>query len=189
MEYPETHATTAMLKAMTHPLRRRILAVFPRLEYVRAADLATELGEPANKISFHLRVLADAGLLIEAPERARDRRDRVWTAMKGALNIGDKEHPVADPALGSALVTALLDEHGETVRRFAKWMPEYLSDPAGEPHGTFTQSRIKLSPAQFTEMLKGIQTAIRDAQDAAEKASDPDARVYQLDIIAVDETV
>lgn len=56
MEYPETHATTAMLKAMTHPLRRRILAVFPRLEYVRAADLATELGEPANKISFHLRV-------------------------------------------------------------------------------------------------------------------------------------
>lgn len=189
MEYPETHATTAMLKAMTHPLRRRILAVFPRREYVRAADLATELGEPANKISFHLRVLADAGLLVEAPEHARDRRDRVWTAMKGALNIGDKEHPVADPELGGALVRALLEDHGEIVRRFAGWMPVYLADPAGDPHGTFTQSRLKLSPEQFTEMLKGIQQVIRDAQDAADEATDPDARVYELEIVAVDETI
>lgn len=189
MEHPETHATTAMLKAMTHPLRRRILAVFPRLEYVRAADLATELGEPANKVSFHLRVLADAGLLVEAPEHARDRRDRVWTAMRGALNIGDKEHPAADAALGSALVSALLEEHAETVRRFAGWMPEYLADPAGEPHGTFTQSRLKLSPEQFTEMLKSVQKAVRDAQDAADEANDPDARVYHFDIVAIDDTL
>src|SRR5215207_823011 len=45
---------------------------------MRAADLARELGLPANQMSFHLRQLAKYGLVVEAPEAAHDRRDRVW---------------------------------------------------------------------------------------------------------------
>ena len=45
---------------------------------MRAADVARELGIPANQASFHLRQLAKYGLVEEAPEEARDRRDRVW---------------------------------------------------------------------------------------------------------------
>ena len=47
----------------------------------RAADLAHDLGIPANQASFHLRQLAKYGLVEEAPELARDRRDRVWRAV------------------------------------------------------------------------------------------------------------
>src|SRR5262245_34338328 len=45
---------------------------------MRAADIARELGIPANQASFHLRQLAKYGLVEEAPDLARDRRDRVW---------------------------------------------------------------------------------------------------------------
>lgn len=67
------------LRAIAHPLRQRILMELAALGHARAADLARATGEPANAVSFHLRVLAKAGLIVEAPEHARDRRDRVWT--------------------------------------------------------------------------------------------------------------
>ena len=49
--------TSPMLKAMTHPLRRRIVNVMAPDVPMRAADLARKLGEPANSVSFHLRTL------------------------------------------------------------------------------------------------------------------------------------
>mgnify|MGYP001573358103 CR=1 FL=1 len=193
MEYPQAQMTTAMMKALSHPLRRSILNVFPRRDYVRAADLARELNEPANKISFHLRVLADAGLLVEAPEQARDRRDRVWGPMKGALNIGDAEHPVEDLALGNAVVRQLLADHADLVRRLTTWMPDYLADPGGEAHGTFSRARMKLSPDEFTAMLEAVQAAMKQAWMSAEEAAAAgdgvDRRTYEVDIVALDDRI
>ena len=84
--------TTAMLKAYTHPLRRKILRLLARRHHMRAADIAAELEVAANSVSFHLRTLADAGLIVEAPEHARDRRDRVWAPVKGAMSAVSYTH-------------------------------------------------------------------------------------------------
>jgi DNA-binding transcriptional ArsR family regulator len=67
-----------VLRALAHPVRGRILDEIDAAGSVRAADVARELGIPANLASFHLRQLAKYGLVEEAPEEARDRRDRVW---------------------------------------------------------------------------------------------------------------
>lgn len=77
----------SVLRALSHPLRQRILGEFALVEHARAADLAETLGEPANSISFHLRVLARAGIIEEAPEHARDRRDRVWKQTADSFTI------------------------------------------------------------------------------------------------------
>jgi len=69
----------AMLRALAHPLRQRIMWELAARDHLRAADLAKITGEPANSVSFHLRSLAKAGLIDEKPEQARDGRDRVWT--------------------------------------------------------------------------------------------------------------
>ena len=45
---------------------------------MRAADIGEALGIPANQASFHLRQLAKYGVIVAAPEAARDKRDRVW---------------------------------------------------------------------------------------------------------------
>jgi DNA-binding transcriptional ArsR family regulator len=71
-------STPEALRALAHPLRQKILYRLELDGHGRAADLAQALAEPANSISFHLRTLARAGLVVEAPELARDRRDRVW---------------------------------------------------------------------------------------------------------------
>lgn len=67
-----------VLRAIAHPVRNRILAELSAGGPSRAADIATQIEIPANQASFHLRQLAKYGLVEEAPELARDRRDRVW---------------------------------------------------------------------------------------------------------------
>jgi DNA-binding transcriptional ArsR family regulator len=75
------------LRAMAHPLRMKLLLHLEDTGHGRAADLAQALGEPANAVSFHLRTLAKAGLIVEAPELARDKRDRVWRPAADGYDI------------------------------------------------------------------------------------------------------
>lgn len=77
----------AALRAIAHPLRQRILMELVARGHARAADLAEATGEPANSISFHLRVLAKAGMIVEAPEHARDKRDRVWANVASSYRV------------------------------------------------------------------------------------------------------
>lgn len=180
--------TTSMLKAFAHPLRQRLLQQIERHRYLRAADAAAELGEPANKISFHLRVLADAGLIEEAPEKARDRRDRVWTATKGSFSLGSAQHPLADETLGTAAFRIFIAEHNELVRRFTAWAPEYATGRDATPRGTFTRSTAHLTSGEFEKLMKVIHQAIHDA----EQNHDADAegsRFFEIDIVAADDTI
>jgi DNA-binding transcriptional ArsR family regulator len=81
MPEPEILDDPRVLRALAHPVRGRILDEIEASGPVRAADVARELGIPANQASFHLRQLAKYGLVEEAPEEARDKRDRVWRAV------------------------------------------------------------------------------------------------------------
>lgn len=184
----ERHATTAMLKAYAHPLRRRIARAVAARGHARAADLAADLDAPANSISFHLRVLADAGLLEEDPEHARDKRDRVWKVTEGAWSVGSPEQPVEDELLGSALVSQLADDHLALVRRVVAWSGEYVSGRDPAHHGTFAQRSLRLTEAEFIEMERRINDVITEVTDA----HDPDApgsRFWTLDIVAADDTI
>lgn len=180
--------TSAMLKAYAHPLRRRMIRLFSRREHLRAADVAADLGVPANSASFHLRVLADAGLIEEAPEHARDRRDRVWKSRRGSFNVGDPEHPVPDEALGTAMVRSVADDHQDMLSRVIAWTPEYLSGRATEMHAAFSQRMVRLTEAEFEAVMDRVQEVITEAVDAHDK-DDPAGRSWQVDVLAADDTI
>jgi len=81
-----------MLRGIAHPMRGRILDEIEAGGPMRAADVAERLDIPANQASFHLRQLAKYGLVEEAPELARDGRDRVWRARyEGGLSVNLEE--------------------------------------------------------------------------------------------------
>jgi len=188
-----TTATTAMLKAFTHPLRRQILRLLARREYLRAADAAEVLGVPANKVSFHLRVLADAGLLVEAPEFARDRRDRVWKGQAASVQLGGPEAPIDDPALGDAVLAALIDDHYDLVRRMVSWTPDYMAGRTTEMHAEFSQKTLRLTEAEFVALIDRFAEVAHEFAEAHERAhpdrDDPDTRIWNIDIIAADDTI
>lgn len=182
------NATTAMMKAYSHPLRRRIAKSVAGRGHARAADVAADLGVPANSVSFHLRVLADAGLIEEAPEHARDKRDRVWKATEGSWNVGSPEHPIADEVLGGVLMNALADDHLDMLRRVMAWAPEYVSGRDPVVHGTFSQANLRLTEAEFSELERRIHEVIKEVGDAHDP-DDPATRIWGLDIIAADDAI
>lgn len=183
-----SYMTTAMLKALANPLRRRITKAIEAREYARAADIAADLDVPANSVSFHLRVLAEAGLIAEAPEHARDRRDRVWRAVPGAFNLGSPEHPVADEVLGNALMRAVTENHLDLVRRVNEWSPEYVSGRTTEVHGTFVHRQAWLTTEEFLEVMKKVGAVFEEAERAHDRTH-PDSRAWTVDILGADDLI
>jgi len=85
-----------MLRALAHPLRQRIIWELAVRTSARAADLAEIMSEPANAVSYHMRALGKAGILEEAPELARDSRDRVWRMAHPEGIYASPGEPAAD---------------------------------------------------------------------------------------------
>ena len=80
------HVTdSAVLAAMAHPLRRRLMDVLKVNGPATASMLATATDQAVGNVSHHLGVLASSGLIEEAPELARDRRERWWRLVSTAL--------------------------------------------------------------------------------------------------------
>lgn len=100
--------TTPMLKAMANPLRRQIFDALGAMQTGRAADIGELLGIAPNKVSFHLRELAKAEMIEEAPELARDKRDRVWKPSANAYTTGQPEERRGDGS--SSAVNAYLGQ-------------------------------------------------------------------------------
>jgi DNA-binding transcriptional ArsR family regulator len=160
----------AMLRAFAHPIRQRIVRELSVRTHARAADLAGWLGEPANALSFHLRTLAKVGVVREVPEKARDKRDRVWELVSQS---GFRfEDPAGSPAV-SAYIARRLD-----------WVHRLVSGEIDESEATaevqFAGALLtKAEAAQFGEELseiitrwrrRGAENAERDP-DNAERAS------------------
>jgi DNA-binding transcriptional ArsR family regulator len=86
----------AVLRALAHPLRQRLIWELSVRNYGRATDLAKVIEVPANTISYHLRALAKVGIVEEAPEFARDTRDRVWRMAHPEGLYAEAGSPAAD---------------------------------------------------------------------------------------------
>lgn len=55
--------TDAVLNALRHPLRRRILRTMPEGEAISPRELAEALSQPLSNVSYHVRVLAEYEML------------------------------------------------------------------------------------------------------------------------------
>lgn len=74
---PERDA--AALKALTHPLRIRLLGLLRQDGPATASELGVSTGESSASTSYHLRVLAKYAFVAEAEHR--DGRERRWRAV------------------------------------------------------------------------------------------------------------
>lgn len=161
----------AALRAIAHPMRQRILMELAVLGHARAADLARAIGEPANSVSFHLRVLARAGMIVEAPEHARDRRDRVWRNVAESYTV--------EPGTPDAV--------RQVVRPALAWVEETLrrgSGTAPREDRIFALSALVLTPDQASAMTREIEELVErwSARSVDEGRASPDAprETYQL---------
>ncbi|MEV0891762.1 helix-turn-helix domain-containing protein [Promicromonospora sp. NPDC050262] len=161
------------MRTLAHPLRQRIMVELNVREHARAVDLAKALREPANSISFHLRVLARHHFIEEAPELAKDKRDRVWRPLVERFlvdgNVGHEEQ-MLDPILRWVRDEFLRD-------RSAPGAKDDFHE--GMASGAFL---TREEAEQMTAEIVAVLEKWWDRTGAAKRADpdDPERRYYQI---------
>ncbi|MFG1925186.1 ArsR/SmtB family transcription factor [Cryptosporangium sp. NPDC048952] len=100
MPPPDDVADLRSVRALANPLRQRILRELRTVGEATATALAGRLGVTSGGTSYNLRVLAEAGLVTEVPERARG-RERWWRAADRDLRFAPRSEQ--DPAFREAI--------------------------------------------------------------------------------------
>jgi DNA-binding transcriptional ArsR family regulator len=135
MEEAERHLgpkDAGTLKALSHPLRMRLLLAVHERGPATVGMLAEHLSQPVGVISYHIRRLALHGLVAEVPELARDRRERWWRLVPNEnLTLTPSEFsddPVGRIASRAAMLQ-MVDVVAERMRAWVEsmhaWPPEW----------------------------------------------------------------
>jgi DNA-binding transcriptional ArsR family regulator len=150
----------AVLKAVAHPLRRRLLDVLRVDGPSMPSVLARHTAQAVANVSHHMRVLADAGLVEEAPELARNRKEHWWRIVDAQLSWNPADF-AADPA---ALATAEAAESLGLQRQIdltATWLGSPASRAEPWTDSAFSSDAwLRLSPAELAELGAEIQRVV-----------------------------
>ncbi|MEV6342449.1 helix-turn-helix domain-containing protein [Actinoplanes sp. NPDC051851] len=145
----------AALRAVAHPLRRRLLDTLRVDGPSMPSALAKVTGQAVANVSHHLRVLADAGLIEEAPELARNRKEHWWRMSDPRISwsAADFSPEAADAAAAIGLQRQL--------DLINTWLgsPASRAEPWG-PSAFTTDVWLRLTPAELAELGDEINALI-----------------------------
>lgn len=147
------------IAAMSHPLRRRLLDLLVVDGPATASMLAERTDQAVGNISHHMRVLADCDLVEEAPELAKDKRERWWRLVSKRIGWSTANLP-DDPATEVVERAAV---RANTDRQFGylqQWEQTDSRDRDFWPTGPFSSSIwLRMSDAEL-EQLSGEVVAL-----------------------------
>ncbi|MFJ6373009.1 helix-turn-helix domain-containing protein [Streptomyces virginiae] len=173
---PERDA--AALKALTHPLRIRLLGLLRQDGPATASELGVRTGESSASTSYHLRVLAKYAFVAEAEHR--DGRERRWRAVH-SLTAWSNESMESSPASRALLTLSrrVKIEHLETslVQHEADMADGRLAQEWVEPSG-ISDLMPRLTPESLTELREVFDRKLEEL--TARDAADPRARQVVL---------
>ncbi|MBW3662043.1 MAG: helix-turn-helix domain-containing protein [Actinobacteria bacterium] len=110
----------ASLRCLAHPLRARLLSALRAYGPATASGLAQRLGTNSGATSYHLRQLAEVGLIIEEEQRGTA-RERWWRAAHEMTSWTETDF-LADPD-DRAAADWLVGHH---VRTKTRWLEDWL---------------------------------------------------------------
>jgi DNA-binding transcriptional ArsR family regulator len=155
---PYTVRDPKVMRAMAHPARMAILQHLGEGAEATATECAEICGLSPSATSYHLRALAKAGLVEEAPSRG-DGRERVWRSpMHGfMLDIEDPSVPDAVPA-ALALVNVVLERDEAVLRQWLAKAHEIAQDDSDSI--ILHRSQIVATPTELEELRASILTLL-----------------------------
>ncbi|MET0143459.1 MAG: helix-turn-helix domain-containing protein [Ilumatobacteraceae bacterium] len=117
---PVLHPDARQLKALAHPLRSRLLGSLRVHGPATATQLAARLATNSGATSYHLRQLADVGVVEDDVERSTG-RDRVWRSTHRSTSWRSPEFD--DDPDARAADEWLMRHHANTMSR---WLDDWL---------------------------------------------------------------
>ncbi|GAA1159017.1 helix-turn-helix domain-containing protein [Nocardioides aquiterrae] len=165
------------LKALTHPLRLRMLGLLRIEGPATATTLATRLGLNTGATSYHLRQLERHGFVVEDTERG-NARDRWWKAAHQATMTDTA--PPADPAEKETLEAYLQSVAVVMTQTLQRSVEELgLLPPEWADATSYSDWVIRLTPARAKALLETLHEVLH-AEPEEEDAEDAVQYVVQL---------
>ncbi|MFJ8662970.1 helix-turn-helix domain-containing protein [Streptomyces sp. NPDC093795] len=135
MTSPETRRITDLgtLKAISHPLRMRLYRALFVARTATASQLAEQVEEAVSLVSYHLRKLAEHGLVEEAEAQSTDGRERWWQPSSYGVSIRDEdvrgtpELAAASDALGRTISEQRVELHQRFLDERLTWSDTWRS--------------------------------------------------------------
>ncbi|MCX4551682.1 helix-turn-helix domain-containing protein [Streptomyces sp. NBC_01267] len=167
------------LKAFGHPLRMRLYRALYIARTATASQLADQVDEAVSLVSYHLRKLADHGLIEPAETQSGDARERWWQVASQSLTYRDEDFSDApERAATHAAVSRLsFDQHSEMYRGYldaqSVWPAEWRSAAfSSEYLPRFTAGELAALSREMDELIQKHSDSAR----AAERAGETDGR-------------
>ncbi|WP_427923049.1 ArsR/SmtB family transcription factor [Streptomyces sp. cg40] len=167
------------LKAIAHPLRAQLYRLLIITQVATASQLADQVDEAVSLVSYHLRKLAEHGLIEEAEPRSGDGRERWWQPASDGLSVHDEDFRDAPEkaAAHTAASRLFFDQRIDMYRRYiderAHWSDEWTSAADN------SEWLLRLTPDELSELSKELGDAVRRYQEdsrAAVAAGDTEGR-------------
>ncbi|MFB7800068.1 ArsR/SmtB family transcription factor [Isoptericola sp. NPDC056134] len=147
------------LAALAHPYRARLMDALKVDGPSTASTLARRTGQAVGSASHHLKVLHDAGLVAEAPELARDRRERWWRLVAPRLRWSRQEF-AADAAAVTAAQAAEALHLQRQFDRVQEWQANAGSAPEWDGAAFATETWVHLSPEELAALGEEITAVL-----------------------------
>ncbi|MGW5421416.1 ArsR/SmtB family transcription factor [Streptomyces sp. NPDC003943] len=167
------------LKAIAHPLRMRLYRALFVARTATASQLAEQVDEAVSLVSYHLRKLAEHGLIEEAEAQSADGRERWWQPSSYGFTIHEEDIQGAPElaAAGAAFGRTVAEQRTEMHRRFLDerltWSEEWRSAAVS------SEWLPRLTAAELAALGKELDALLRkydQAARAAEAAGDTEGR-------------
>jgi DNA-binding transcriptional ArsR family regulator len=167
MRIPRSVSDVTQLKALSHPLRVRLLYALTAEGTATASKLGQLVDESPASVSYHLHKLADAGFVLEAPDAGSDGRERWWRVPEEGFSWSpaDFDSTPEERSTSIAAKRALVDNQFVRQREY-----DAIADSWGEQwvHAAFsTDYVLRLSADETAEM----STQIRAVMDSWKELS------------------
>lgn len=159
------------LSAVANPVRSRMMDALTVDGPSTASGLAKRTGQAVGSASHHLKVLAEAGLVVEDPELARDRRERWWRL----VSIGTQWSRADFSTDAGAVTAAMAAEAVILQRQFERtrdWLANSEADPDWLGAAFDTQSWLKLDPGELAAFSEELLALIRRWRQRERPADD-----------------
>ncbi|MET8485320.1 helix-turn-helix domain-containing protein [Streptomyces tendae] len=177
----ENHPITDLgtLKALAHPLRMQLYRGLCVARTATASQLAEQVDEAVSLVSYHLRKLAEHGLVEQADPQSADGRERWWQPASDVVTIRDENFRDAPERAAAHLAATRLfhQQRADMYRRYLDerptWGPEWNSAAPDN------ESLLRLTPADLKELgeeLLALAKKYDERGRAAEAAGDTEGR-------------
>ncbi|MET9831484.1 helix-turn-helix domain-containing protein [Streptomyces sp. NPDC006385] len=160
------------LKALAHPLRMNLLRALTIRRVATASQLAEQVDEAVSLVSYHLRKLAEHGLIEEAEAQSADGRERWWQPASDGVSIRDEDFRDAPEkaAAHTAASRLFADQRADMYRRWlderSHWAPDWNRVASS------TESNMRLTADELAELNQELLALLRRYDEHGRAAAD-----------------